>query len=234
MKILLQQKFYGAVVGAWDICVDFGIGQLLCEAFGDNKVVDAPAGVLFSGPEPVGPPGVDAFQIRVEMAEGVYKARFQHMGHFGTLLVGEACIFPVGLGILQINLFVGHIQISTVDDGFFLIKALYIVEKIILPFHAVIQSGKAVLGVGGVDGYQIEVRKFQGNHPSFMVVLFYADSAGHGQGFLFGKYGCSAVPFFLSIIPVLLITRQIQVNLSLLQFGFLQTEDIGIQFLKIF
>ena len=67
-----------------------------------------------------------------------------------------------------------------------------------------------------------------------MVVLFYAHAEGYGQGLQFGKNGSAAVPFLFRIVPVLAVAGELQINLAFLQFRLLQTEDVRVQFLKIF
>ena len=61
----IQFQAHGAVVGAKNIGVDGGIGDPILHPVGDQKVVDAPAGVLLSGLEHIAPPGVAANRIGI-------------------------------------------------------------------------------------------------------------------------------------------------------------------------
>ena len=54
----IDLQTHGAVVGAKDILVDGGGGDLVRDPVGDQEIVDAPANVLFPGLEHVAPPGV--------------------------------------------------------------------------------------------------------------------------------------------------------------------------------
>ena len=94
------------MVGAEDLPVDLGGGDPVCDPVRNEEVVDAPACVLLPGAEAVAPPAV-LHLVRVQRPEAVGKARLQQLGHLGPLLVGEACVHPVGLGVLQVHLLVG-------------------------------------------------------------------------------------------------------------------------------
>ena len=51
----------------------------------------------------------------------------------------------VGLGILDVDLLVSHIQVATKDDGFLCIKSLQIAPEVVLPRHTVVETLQAVL-----------------------------------------------------------------------------------------
>ena len=51
----------------------------------------------------------------------------------------------VGLGILDIDLLVGYIQVATKDDGFLCIKSLQIGTEVVFPCHTVVETLQAVL-----------------------------------------------------------------------------------------
>ena len=53
----------------------------------------------------------------MQVAEGVHKAGVQVFGKALPFLVGEAGVAPVGLGIFQVDLLMGHVQVPTGDDG---------------------------------------------------------------------------------------------------------------------
>ena len=54
-----------------------------------------------------------------------------------------------------------------------------------------------------------------------MVMLFHTNAASEPKGFLLCKNSGAGVAFLFGIIPVLMITRQFEVNLPRLQLGFL-------------
>ena len=68
------------------------------------------------------------------MAEGVGEAGFQGPGEAFPLFVGEACIAPVGGGILQIDLLMGHIQIAADNDRLGLIQTSQMIPEGFVPF----------------------------------------------------------------------------------------------------
>lgn len=51
-----QHKLHGTVVAAENVCMDGGTFDLRHETLGHDKVVDAPADILLTGMETVGPP----------------------------------------------------------------------------------------------------------------------------------------------------------------------------------
>ena len=87
-------QLHRAMVGAKDLVVDLSGADAVCNAPGNDKIVDAPARVLFPGVEAVAPPAV-LHLVRVNRTEGVGKARCQQLGHLGPLLVSEARAHPV-------------------------------------------------------------------------------------------------------------------------------------------
>ena len=79
----------------------------------DREIVDTPAGVLLSCTETVGPPGVNALFIRIKIAECINKATLKGSGKAGSLFIRKACIFAVGLRVLEIDLLMCHIKVAT-------------------------------------------------------------------------------------------------------------------------
>ena len=61
-----------------------------------------------------------------------------------------------------------------------------------------------------------------------MVVFLNAQASGNGNGLFLSEYNGAGVTLLLGIIPVIVITLVGPVNLALLQLGFLQADDVGI------
>ena len=141
--ILSDRKFAGADVLATSYALSqaiqvLGGADLICDALRDDKVVDAPARILFAGMETVAPPAVlDLF--RVEQAEAVGEPCRQQLGHLGALLIGKARAHPVGLGVLDVDLGVRHVQVAAEDHRLFRVQSPQIRPEIVLPVHAVVQ-----------------------------------------------------------------------------------------------
>ena len=67
------------------------------------------------------------------MAEGVGEAALQECGHLLALLVGETRILAVRLRVLQVYLFVCHIEVATEDDRLRGIEAKQVVVQVLPP-----------------------------------------------------------------------------------------------------
>ena len=65
-------------------------------------------------------------------------------------------------------------------------------------------------------------------------MLLYPDSIGNGKRLFFCENSCPGIALLYRIIPVLMIARQLQGDLSFLQLALLDTENIRVRFLKKF
>ena len=212
--------------------MNHGIVNLFPHPAGYQKIVNSPACILGSGLESVRPPGVFDF-LRVEEAISVRKAAVQQLLEGLPLLNGVAGILLVCLGIFQVNCRGGDIQVAADDHGLLPIQPSQVIPEGFFPGQAVINSGQLLLGVWGIAGDQEKVWVFQGDQPPFGIQLRRANAVGHGKRGLFGKDSRAGVALFLGGIPELAVARGFQLNLPRLQFGFLQTEKVGVRFLKI-
>ena len=61
------------MVGAENVGVDFGVGNLGKQTLGGDEIVNAPACILLTGLETVRPPGIGDL-LWIERAEGVDEA----------------------------------------------------------------------------------------------------------------------------------------------------------------
>ena len=227
-------KFYlhGAMVAAHHIGKNRGTLQMGHKAIGHQEVVDAPPHVLLPCMESVAPPAVGLPHVGIEMTESVGEARSQKGGHLLALLIGETRIATVGLGVLEVYFQMRHVHVAAHDDGFSLVQPFQVGSEVLLPLHAVVESAKPVLTVGHIDIDKEEVGHFERDDSPLVVVLFHADPVGHVQGDMARVDGGAGIALFLRIVPVGVVAKEIQVELSLLQFRFLQAEKIGIQALK--
>lgn len=113
--------------------------QPILQGFRCKEIVDSPSRILGPCLEAIGPPGIDFRPIRIKIPEGINKAHLLEVIHTGPLLIREARIFPVRLGIFQIDFLMGYIQVSAENHRLFLFQLLQVGTKIRLPFHSVIQ-----------------------------------------------------------------------------------------------
>ena len=221
----------GTVVGAEDVVEDVGALDFVPEVFGDQEVVDAPAYVPFAGVHTVGPPGIFGF-AGVEGAPGVYEACVKQLSHLGAFLVGETGVEVVCGGVLEVDLLVGHVHIAADNDAFAGREAAKVLSEGVLPLHTVWQAAQAVLGVGGIDVHQVELRKLQRNDAAFRIVLFDAYAVCDAQRMLAGVDCRSGVALLLGVVPVGLIAQEFQVQLPGLQLSLLQAYEVSVKGLE--
>ena len=171
--------------------MDLRILKLFFQGRGNKEIVDTPAGVLLSCTETVGPPGVNALFIRVKIAECINKATLKSSGKAGSLFIRKACIFAVGIRVLEIDLLMCHIKIATADHRFLLLQFQKISQKILFPFHTVFQTAELALGVGSIYSHKIILIEFQRDDTSFFIMLLYPDPVNCRQWLPLRKNGCT-------------------------------------------
>ena len=224
----LKQEFHRTMVAAHDIGVYPGVFDALKQTLGGDEVVDAPTCIPLAGTEAVTPPGIgDLFGI--ERAEGVDESFGKEFREFLPLLDGEAGVAEVGLGVLDVNLLMGHIEVTAVDDGLLPVEALQVVAHGVFPGHPVIEALQPVLGIGRVAAYEEEVLHLERDDAAFVVVLVDADAVGHVDGLLTGEDGCSGIAFLVGGVPVTLVAFKLEVELSGLHLRLLQAEEVGVE-----
>ena len=65
-------------------------------------------------------------------------------------------------------------------------------------------------------------------------MLLLTEPVGHRQGFVACENSRATIALFLCVIPVLMITRQVEADLTFLQFGLLKTEKVCIHAVEYF
>ena len=163
------------------------------------------------------------------MAEGVCEPGGEQRAEARALLVGEAGVEVVRVRVFEVDLLVGNVHVAADNHAFALGQAADIGPEGIFPLHAVIQPFEAVLGIGRIDIHQIEIRHLECQHSPFVVVFLNPDAAGYRKRRMAGIDGRPGIAFFLGIIPIGLIAQEFQVDLTRLQFGLLQAEEIGVE-----
>ena len=215
------------MIAAVDLREDIRPGDVLRQPLGNEEVVNPPPGVVLPGVEAVAPPAVCPGAVWVQAAEGVHKPGGKKLRHLLALLVGKAGIAPVGARVLQVDLLVGHVQVPAENHRLDGVQLCQIGAEIVLPLHPVVDALEAVLGVGGVAAHQIEIGVLGGNDPSLMAVEVVAKAVGYGEGLLPGENGGTGIAFFVSVVPVHMVARQVQLYLACLELGLLQAVDVG-------
>ena len=163
------------------------------------------------------------------VTEGVGEACGKEVCHTASFFIGEAGIFMVGGGVGDIDVFVGHVQVAAENHRLFGGQFCHVFFHSFFPGHAVGKACQSPLAVGGIAAEKVVASEVGGNEPSFLVVFFYTQTVGDGEGLFFCEDGGTAVAFLYGAVPVLVISRQVQLDLVGLQFGFLQAEAVCIQ-----
>ena len=84
----------------------------------------------------------------MQRTERIDESVGKELCHLLSFFVGESGVLAVGLGILQVYFLVCYVQVAAQDDWLLGIKLLDVVEEIVLPLHAVVESAQSVLRVG--------------------------------------------------------------------------------------
>ena len=122
-----------------------------------------------------------------------------------------------------------HIQVAAVDHRLFGVQLRQIGADVVLPLHAVVQTGQLVLGVGGVAADQIEVLELSGDDPALVAVDVVAEVIGHGQGRPAGEHGGAGIARLVGAVPEPLVALQLEGRLLRPHLRLLQADDIRIR-----
>ena len=101
--------------------------------------------------------------------------------------------------------------------------------EIVFPFHPIVEPAQLILRVRRVDRDEMEVGVFERDDTSFMVVLVDTDSVADIHRMMLRIDGRSAVAFLVGIVPIALISIELQVELSGLHLRFLKAEEVCVQ-----
>ncbi len=230
MRAPLQAELHGTVVGAVNVRPDGAGAHAAKERARGQPVVQPPPDVLLAGGAAGahGPPGVAAGAF-VELAEHVDDVGVDVVVEAGSLLVGEAGVFAVGLGVGQVDLLVGAVEVAADEHGLGPLQVLDVGEEGLVPSEPVGQAHKPGLRVGGVDVDEVEVRELGGDHPALGVVFLDAHAQGVRQDRLAGENEGAGVAFFHRAVPEGLVAGEPgEVHLLGGGLGFLQADHVGI------
>ena len=190
------------MVRTHDNATDVGVGQTRKQTLADQEVVDAPPHVLLAGARTVAPPCISLFQIGVYGTESVDKTAVEEFCEFTALFIGETRIAPVGLGVLEVDLLVGHVHVAAYNNRLAAVETAHIVTENRLPLHTVVEACKLCLSVGGIDSHQIIVIHIERDDAALAVVLLNAYTICNRQRFPAGIYRSARIAFAVGEIPV--------------------------------
>lgn len=163
----------GAVVASQSLVADLAVAQARQQAGRHHEVVEPPAHVLAAGVHHVGPEGVGVGLLRVELAEAVGEAGLQQLAEALALLRGEAGVFLVPLGVLQVDLLVRDIEVAAQHQGLLHVQLAEVRPEVHVPGFAVIEAHEASAGVWHVGGHQEEVGELGSDDAALLVMLFF-------------------------------------------------------------
>src|SRR5437868_3397320 len=104
----------------------------------------------------------------LEQSERVDKTRVHQVLEPPALLVGEALLTPIRLGVRKIQLRMGNVEVPTKHDRLALLELLHIREKCRVPVPmAQSQAAQVVLGVRRVYRDHVEVLELGSKHAAF-------------------------------------------------------------------
>ena len=95
-----------------------------------------------------------------------------------------------------------------------------------------VDAGKLVLGVGGIDVHEPEFGELERDDPAFGIQMLDAQPMEHPQRLALGEYRGPRIALLLGVAPIAPVAFELHVDLAFLQLGFLQGEDIGIKLLE--
>ena len=81
----------------------------MLQPVGDEKIIDAPACVLFPRVKPVAPPGIRARKLGVPETEGVRKSGGKQFCKALALFIGKAGVPAVRAGVLEVDFLMGNV-----------------------------------------------------------------------------------------------------------------------------
>ena len=166
------------------------------------------------------------------LSPAVMEPGCEEFTHLGTLLVGETGVKMVCGRVLEVYFLVGHIHVSAYHHSLLPGKAADICTEMVFPLHPVVEPAQSVLGVGGVDIDQVEVRHLKGYDPPLLVVLLILHAVADADRLQPRIYDGAGVTFLDCIVPVRTVALKLHVYLPILKFGLLQAYKIGVQGLE--
>lgn len=128
----------GAVVAPHGLVTDLTVTQAWHKGGGQQEIIQPPAHVLGAGVHHVGPEGVGVGLLGVELAEAVNKTGRQQLAEAFALLWGEAGVLLVALGVLQVDLLVGYVEVAAQHQGLLHVELAQVSSEVYVPGFAVI------------------------------------------------------------------------------------------------
>ena len=190
-------------------------------AIADQEIVDSPSAVVdLAGPDPLGPPGVGAGEVAVDMAEAVCQADGQQIRKSFSLLISKTGRHMIVFRMRQVDLLVGDVIVPAGDDWLFFIQPGQVFRVFPVPDLALLKPPQSVPRVWGIDQIEETVIQLQRDQPAFHIHGFRRSDGGivrlnrqplaiegHGSGIAFSGRLSGTDPNDLMIREILIQGR---------------------------
>lgn len=164
----------GAVVTPHGCVTNLAVTQTWEQSSREHEVVQAPAHVLGPRVHHVRPEGVGVGLFRIQLAEAIGKASGQELAETLALFGSEACVLPIAFRVLQVNLLVGNIEVTTQHQGLATVQVAQVCSEVYIPRFAVVEANQATPSIGHICGNQEEGSELGSDHTSLFVVLLFS------------------------------------------------------------
>src|SRR5882672_52412 len=239
-RLCIERDTDRAMIAPQDGGMDLGLLHRVAQLPRHEHVIDSPPDVARPRIGEMTPPRVVPVALR-EQAKGVDETRIHEVLESLTFFIREALLAAIRFGIGQIELGVRDIEVAAKNDRLGLLQLLAIGEEGRIPvFESQRQAAEVVLGIGRVDRHDIKFLEFRRHDPAFLgaIALQFVGkrealrklerkAVDDGQRLLLRENRSARIALLHRGIPVLAVVRQIDLELSALGLGLLQTDDIG-------
>ncbi len=217
------------MVAPFYLVEDVSGNEMIDCRFGGEEVVESPSDIPFPSRGTITPPGVAVFGVGVEMSEGVSKTGLDEQIHLVALFVGEARAPAIGFRAGDIDLFVGDIEVTAVENRLFGGEGLEVCAGAGLPkVAAIVEPEQLAFAIWNVRVDEVERLVLGGDHPSFTLKLGISKIEFDGEGFFFREDSRPGIAGLLSGVENLVgIFAKVQFWRPIpADLGFLKAEDV--------
>ena len=110
-----------------------------------------------------------------------------------------------------------------------LLEPLAEVAEGVVPFHAMVDARQLVLRVRRVHVHEPEAGELERHDAPLGVQVIAAQAVQHLQRLLFAEHGRARIALPFGVAPILVVLRQVERGLALLQLRLLQRHDVGVE-----
>lgn len=164
----------GAVVTPHGCVTNLAVTQAREQSSREHKVVQTPTHVLGARIHHVRPEGVGIGLLGIQLTEAISKTCSQELAETLSLFWSEACVLAVAFGVLQVNLLMGHIEVTTEHQSLTTFQIAKVCAEVYVPRFAVVKANQATPCIGNVCSDQEEGRELGSDHATLFVMLLFS------------------------------------------------------------